>query len=211
MKTACKRMRIELPIGAGLPVRKCVDCGGQMTGKHQSYNYVECGLSSVELLNVLVYHCASCGAQVPEIPAIEILHTFIAIDLLQKESLLSGEEIRFLRKMSGLNQAELAEILGVDKTRPSKWESGGQDIGKETDRVLRSCCLFGMVQQLLNSDDPVNTTRSAAKVIRGLDVRDIFKKIAASVEGSKPVTVESTGDIPEPWLLPQERARVLTQ
>jgi DNA-binding transcriptional regulator YiaG len=170
-----------------------------MIGNHQSYNYVECGLSSVELLNVLVYDCASCGARVPEIPAIEILHTFIAIDLLQKDSLLSGEEIRFLRKISGLNQAELAEILGVTKTRPSKWESGGEDIGKETDRVLRSCCFFGMVQQLLNTDDPVSTTLSAAKLIRELDVRDVFKKIAAKMQGPKPVTVQSTGDVPEPW------------
>ena len=79
MKTACKKMRIKLPVGAGSPVRKCVDCGGQMVGTHQAYHYVECGLSSVELLNVLVYGCATCGAHAPEIPAIEVLHTFIAI------------------------------------------------------------------------------------------------------------------------------------
>lgn len=182
--------------------RTCADCGGQMVGTRQSYRYKECGLSSVTLVNVMVFEC-ECGARVPELPAIENLHHMIAIDLLQKESLLSGEEVRFLRKMAGLSQSELAQIIGVHVTRPSKWESGGEPIGKESDRVLRSCCLFGMAQQHLNDSDPVAATLAAAKVIQQLDVKEVFKRIKSTMEGSKKIEVANshpeTGD---PWLLP---------
>jgi len=113
----------------------------------------------------------------PEIPAIEILHYSLAVTILQKKTLLSGEEIRFLRKMGGLTQAQLAEIMGVHKTRPSKWEKGEEPIGKENDRVLRSCCLFGMLQQALDAEDPIAAMRSAAAMIRSLDIRKIFREL----------------------------------
>src|SRR5207249_3786388 len=93
-----------------------------------------------KVMVIVLMHCdcEECGAKVPEIPAIDQLHQFIAIDILRKKSLLSGEEIRFLRKMAGLMQSDLAEIMGVHATRPSKWETDGEPIGKENDRVLRS-------------------------------------------------------------------------
>lgn len=47
--------------------RPCYDCGRVMQGKRQSYQYTECGLSSVTLLNVVVFQC-DCGVRVPEIP-----------------------------------------------------------------------------------------------------------------------------------------------
>lgn len=185
--------------------RKCVDCKGTMNGSRQTYRYSECGLKSVHLSNVLVFECQECGAKVPEIPAIDQLHQCIAIDILRKTSLLSGEEIRFLRKMAGLMQSDLAEIMGVHVTRPSKWETDGEPIGKENDRVLRSCCLFGMIQQSLTVDDPVKVTRSSAEIIRNMDVREIFKQIKGKTSVSK--NVEVTGH-PHPvgsepfWSLP---------
>jgi putative zinc finger/helix-turn-helix YgiT family protein len=191
-------------------VRRCVDCGGLATGKVQEYHYTECGLSSVKLSNVTVYRCAACGSTAPEIPAIEPLHTLIAISLLQKEALLSGEEVRFLRKVAGLTQAELAEIMGVHQTRPTKWETDSEPIGKENDRVLRSCCFFGMMRQALSADHPLAGASAAA--LRAMDIREVFKAIDEHAKPTRPKDIQ-VGNDPEskgidgPWFLPEQRTQ----
>ena len=208
-RTARKKMQIEsLSQKSENLIRKCMDCGETMVGSPQSYQYIECGLSSVEIRNVTVYNCGSCGACIPELPAIEQLHMVIAIQLLIKDSLLSGEEIRFLRKMAGLTQSELAEILGMTPTRPCKWESGREPIGDANDRALRSFCLFGMSQRVFTGEDPMHFLKSAADFIRQIDVKEVFRNIESLSSGPKAVKVESSGNTPEPWKLPsncQER------
>jgi len=182
------------PEGQDVVVRKCVDCGTSVVGVHKTYHYTECGLSDIKLDDILVFECR-CGSVMPEIPAIESLHHALALAILQKKSLLSSEEVRFLRKMARLTQAQLAEIMGVHKTRPSKWESGEEPIGKENDRVLRSCGLFGMLQQAVNSDDPVEATRAATSMIRSLDVAKIFKELKNElVAGPSRVFERGSGD-----------------
>src|SRR4051812_5661564 len=96
-------------------VRKCYECGGKMEGHVGNYKYTECGLDSVNLVNVLVFNCSNhqCGAIAAEIPAMSELHRAIMFQVIQKETLLSGEEIRFLRKMAGLSGVELSELLGL--------------------------------------------------------------------------------------------------
>jgi transcriptional regulator with XRE-family HTH domain len=173
-----------------------------MYGTRQNYDYVECGLSSVHLTNVLVYEC-ECGSRVPEIPAITGLHFMIALDLLRKSSLLSGEEIKFLRKMAGLSQSEMAEIMGVTPTRPCKWEA--TSASKEGDRLLRTIFLLGMIQHIAKGKDPARMKSLATEnFIRELDVRELLKSIDDKLEGPKAVKVENdpaaVGD--DVWFLP---------
>jgi DNA-binding transcriptional regulator YiaG len=177
-----------------------------MIGTSREYHYTECGLSSVKLLNVTVFECL-CGSVSPEIPAIEQLHALISISLLQKETLLSGEEVRFLRKVAGFTQVQLAEIMGVQRTRPTKWETNYEPIGKENDRVLRSCCFFGMIHQLMNTTDPVWATRAASSAIRSMDIREVFKQIKEQKGPVPPKDVEvfnnpEADSVDGPWFLP---------
>ena len=81
--------------------RKCYDCGKVMYGRRENYTYSECGLRSVILLNILVFHC-ECGAIVPEIPSPAVLHVSIAMKVLQKKTLLSGEGDPFCEKGCGI-------------------------------------------------------------------------------------------------------------
>lgn len=183
--------------------RRCSECKNMMTGSRQNYNYVECGLSDVQLTNVLVYECNRCKTRVPEFPAIMGLHCLIALDLLRKPSLLSGEEIRFLRKMAGLSQKDLAEIMGIDVTRPSKWEA--TSAGKESDRLMRTVFLLGMIRRIVEGKDPgAIKSLAAEKFIRELDVNDVLKSIEDKVDGNKLVKVENnpaaTGS--DAWFLP---------
>src|SRR5580704_15239581 len=87
------------------------------------YKYVECGLDSVILKDILVYHCTKCNAIVPEIPAAGVLHRVIAIRLLNKTTLFTGGEMRFLRKLCGYSVNEFSEIMGSSKAVVSRWET----------------------------------------------------------------------------------------
>lgn len=171
-----------------------------MNGSRQSYHYEECGLTSVTLINVLVYECKSCGLHVPELPSISQLHMMISLDILMKDTLLAGEEIRFLRRMAGLKQTTLAEIMGVDSTRVSKWENEDPPIGKENDRLLRTLCLLGMSLQFAKSENTA-AIRSLAtvNVIRELDVQRILSKIKETNEGPKQVKVENDPAVESGW------------
>lgn len=177
-------------------VRKCHECGGKLIGKRQTYKYEECGLTNVKLSNVVVFEC-KCGVRVPEIPAISELHCLIALDLLQKPSLLIGEEVRFLRKMAGLSQRELAELMGVTPTRPSKWENDAPS--KEGDRLLRTICLLGMIQNMDGEKGIAPIQKLAA------EMRDVLRSIKCEEEGPKSVECQndpSVGMENGGWFLP---------
>ncbi len=187
-------------------VRPCHDCGGKMIGTRQNYQYTESGLSNVRLENILVFEC-ECGRRSPEIQAIAELHLMLALELLKKPALLAGEEIRFLRKMTGLNQRELAEIMGVDPTTPSKWESAFA--GKENDRLIRTVCLLGIIQHTRNGRIAAREgTRSALESFRNLDVRELLKSIEDREMGPRLINLENDPTpCGEGWFLPSSSAR----
>jgi putative zinc finger/helix-turn-helix YgiT family protein len=123
---------------------KCYDCGELMEGRVENYKYSECGLSSVVLKSILVFRCKTCGAVVPQITAAGCLHTGIAVHLLRKETRLSGEEVRFLRKAVGYSATELAKMAGTSKAVVSRWENHSS-LGQESDRLVRLICLNKML------------------------------------------------------------------
>lgn len=126
---------------------KCYSCGKLMEGKIENYKYVECGLNSVTLKNILVFHCKHCGSTVPEISSATELHRTIALAVLTKDSLLTGQEVRFLRKLAGYSATELAEMAGTSKSVISRWEN--KSPGKESDRLIRLICVHKMMKDCL--------------------------------------------------------------
>jgi transcriptional regulator with XRE-family HTH domain len=128
-------------------------CGGTMEGRRGEYRYVESGLTSVLLKDILVFHCTKCNAIVPEIPAAGILHRVIAMRLLCKKTLLTGNEIRFLRKFCGYSVTEFAEVMGTTKTVVSRWEN--KKHGDGTDRIMRLLVMAKLVRELAGRPDPI--------------------------------------------------------
>ncbi|HWB84243.1 MAG TPA: hypothetical protein VG675_08895 [Bryobacteraceae bacterium] len=160
-----------------------------MSGKKQAYHYTECGLSSVKLGGVVVFEC-ECGARVPVILEIQALHFRIAITLLHKQSVLAGEEIRFLRKMGGMSQVELARIMGVEKTRPSKWEAENGSIGSESERFFRSVCFIKMLKQVIGQESNATVDGYAeSEEIKSLDLESILKAIDEDHREPEPINM----------------------
>jgi len=144
-------------------LRTCTDCRGPSKGRRENYTYTECGLKNVVLVDVLVHRCARCGAEQVVVPNMDGLHRTIALAVLCKRRLLSGDEIRFLRTVAGLKAVDLAKILAVTKTAVSRWENGAR-IGLASDRAVRATCGMGIIADIVNEKtgpvDPKETART---------------------------------------------------
>ena len=115
---------------------RCHACGKEMRHYRGDHALTELGLDNFVLVGADQWDCA-CGEHVVEIPHIPELSKAIGKELLNKRGLLSGPEIRFLRKNMGLKGLELAKLMGVDNATLSRWEAGSQPISQTSDRLLR--------------------------------------------------------------------------
>lgn len=114
----------------------CPSCNSKMVCKVGNHLYKESGLNNIVLNGIKIGKC-SCGEKVVFIPAIPSLHKLIGAQLINKKSLLNGNEIRFLRKNMSLTAKKLSGYLGVDNATISRWENGKQPIAKSNDLLLR--------------------------------------------------------------------------
>lgn len=135
------------------------------------YHYRECGLDNVWLRNGYKEHDTPYGKGV-SITNVEGLLDVIALHLVQKEALLTGKELRFLRVQMGLSQKELGELQGVSAQMVSLWERKNS-LPLVNDRWVR-------VQYLSHADADGN-------------MKKIISKLMAKVEaGEADITVKRT-------------------
>lgn len=130
-------------------VRACYECRGLANGRRENYNYSECGLKFVVLKGVVVYRCTRCGSSRVEIPNMDGLHRTIALIILEKRSVLSSDEIRFLRTVAGFTATQFAKALGVSKNSLSRWENNHK-IGPQSDRSIRITCGLSIISEIAN-------------------------------------------------------------
>ncbi|MCI0389759.1 MAG: type II toxin-antitoxin system MqsA family antitoxin [Acidobacteria bacterium] len=117
---------------------KCGRCRGETRLKRGVYQYTESGLDNVYLQNVELRVCEACGAVTPRINRIKELHAHIGRAIALKTGSLSGAEARYLRKHLGLKGREWAELLHVNVATLSRWEGEEQDIGSQSDLLIRA-------------------------------------------------------------------------
>lgn len=120
---------------------KCDQCGKAAHKKVGNYRYKESGLDNVYLENIPVYEC-SCGISYPSIFRLHRVNELIALTLVEKPTLLSGKEIKFLRKNLHVPSKLFANKLGVGKTTLSKWENEAQNHSEVSDRLIRTTYLI---------------------------------------------------------------------
>src|SRR5262245_49454587 len=122
---------------------KCELCGGALVTRkatpERPYRYELSGLDNVFLAGIEVRECPRCTVQVPTIPAIAALNEAIAQDLMLKRELLSGKEIRFLRKHAGIAGKEFAALIGVNPAHLSRVENGKtKNLSPGIDKLART-------------------------------------------------------------------------
>jgi|SRR5579862_4022207 len=130
----------------------CDLCGAEMIERlatpDSPYPYTMSGLKSVFLVNIPIKKCSNpaCSAESVVIPRIAALHRSITEFLLQKPFLLSGNEIRFLRKEAGIAGKSLAAKLDVTPEYLSRVENGKsgkkrlkkEAFGPQADKLIRA-------------------------------------------------------------------------
>jgi putative zinc finger/helix-turn-helix YgiT family protein len=122
---------------------KCELCGGAMVTRkatvERPYRYTLSGLDNVRLVGIDVHECPKCDIKVPVIPKIAALNKAIAQDLMMKKELLSGKEIRFLRKHAEIAAKEFAAMIGVTPAHLSRFENGKtENLSPGIDKLARA-------------------------------------------------------------------------
>lgn len=104
---------------------KCSMCENKKTlsKSHITVKYKECGLENVTLVGVGCFKCDQCGEEYMHYGDLEKLHSVIANVLLRKSDLLTGKEIRFLRKHLGYSGAMFARLIGYSHETISRIET----------------------------------------------------------------------------------------
>jgi DNA-binding transcriptional regulator YiaG len=95
--------------------------------------YPNCGLSNVYLLQRIDE--PNIGVNLPT------LILAVVEQLIEKPTLLVGQEISFLRKAMLMKATDLARTIGVEPETLSRWENNKARIGIDKDRLLR-CLAF---------------------------------------------------------------------
>ena len=112
----------------------CKEDMGRTTGRYQ---YRDCGLDNVWLVNWEMFSCPKCHLRMPILPGGEQMKHAIVRELVLDHGRLCGDAIVYLRKAMGLKGAELAEILEVNRVTLSRWENDNQPIDGFAEFKLR--------------------------------------------------------------------------
>ena len=118
------------------PPRRCADCGAPQQLVHTTIDYWESGLNNVQLVDAPIWKCSN-GHQEVEIPNAEQLHRLLVNLLIRKQSVLTGSEIRFLRKELVMSGKVFAQQLGMTAEHLSRLETGRRQITSTTDLLVR--------------------------------------------------------------------------
>lgn len=123
---------------------KCSICGSSnieiKTG--QTYHFTESGLGNVYLVNVETSYCPDCKADSVFLPDATQLLSCLGEAIVISPGLMTGPEIRFLRKNLHMKINDFAKLLGVARATLSRWENGRIKLTKLDDRLVRSIYLI---------------------------------------------------------------------
>ncbi len=115
---------------------ECIRCGTPMDQRRDSVPYD--ALPGTILVGVPVSECPECGETEVGIPRMAKLDRTLAKMVVEQESRLTPDEIRFLRKYLGLSGRDLAARMGVSPETVSRWENDRQPMSETNERLLRA-------------------------------------------------------------------------
>lgn len=101
------------------------------------FHYLASGLPDVWLANGYTVTEGANGEKFFSITDVKQLHKVIAHALVEKDSLLTGAEFRFLRSELKMSRKTLGELIDYTADAVKKWEYGENPIPKLADANLR--------------------------------------------------------------------------
>lgn len=102
----------------------------------ESLHYTACGLDDVYLISGYKRIKTSYGEGI-SIKNLDELHKAIGHYLVTQKKVLSGKELRFLRKQMNLTQSELGKLVGLTSQQVARWEKGESTIKDASANLIR--------------------------------------------------------------------------
>lgn len=119
-----------------LPERACPSCGTALVEKRGTLRLPVNG-EEIAVPSAVHLACGNCGEVILRFEDSRRLGMDAIAICRRKYGLLSGEEIRALRKRFAMTQAELAHLLRLGSNTISRWESGRNVQTAAMDVLLR--------------------------------------------------------------------------
>ena len=115
------------------------------------YRYKASGLDNVILVGLP--ECVDDnGEKCVTIPNINQLHTAIAMNILKRHGGMIGPELKFLRTLMGMTQAELGKIVKREAQTIGRWERGEFEDDANAEAIIR---LVAAERLQLDLDAPI--------------------------------------------------------
>lgn len=106
------------------------------------------GLRSVIVKNLTASVCSQCETMVMPGDVLDRLHESLLLMVLTGGHVLSGEDVRFIRKALRLSQSEFGDRLGVHRTTVTRWETGEVPIDPPVSIAIRALALVPKLESL---------------------------------------------------------------
>jgi putative zinc finger/helix-turn-helix YgiT family protein len=119
-----------------LPDHACPICGTEMVEKRGALRLPVNG-DDITVASAAHLRCPKCGEIVLRFQDAKRLNEDAIAIYRKKHGLLSADEIRAIRDLFGLTQADLARLLRLGANSVSRWESGRNVQTAAMDMLLR--------------------------------------------------------------------------
>lgn len=137
----------------------------------QPVQYLGCGLDDIWLASGYEIEEID-GEQAITVKNLDGLLAAIGQSLVKRKKLLTGKEIRFLRRQMDLTQSKLARLVGCDAQQIARYEKGQNKINGPTDRLIRM-----LYRSHLNDETSVLDILEALDELDGrMGDRHVFKE-----------------------------------
>jgi DNA-binding transcriptional regulator YiaG len=111
----------------------------------EPYHLTAVGLPNIWLLNGVTFEDDPDYGQLVTIQKLSGLHRAIGLRIIEKSELMSGPELRFLRKQLGLTQAALAHKVQLTDQTIANYEKGVTEISGPADALLKLTYMISLV------------------------------------------------------------------
>jgi transcriptional regulator with XRE-family HTH domain len=120
----------------------------KVSTKQKPYHYLGAGLPNVYLVGVEYAVDPETGDESVGIPCVPALLDALAVVVVTKESRLTGDELRFLRKRMGISSKNFAATMGLTSEQYSRIENGAV-LTTSNDKLIRLMFIGRCLMQVL--------------------------------------------------------------
>lgn len=119
-------------------MHRCKKCGTLMEKSVRPEHIEDLGGVVVKVLNAAqVYRCAKCDVEMVAIPDMDGLAKSTAIARALNPVKLSGPEVKYMRRVLDMTQADFARAMDLTPETVSRWENDARGVGGTSEKLVR--------------------------------------------------------------------------